>query len=115
MFEQDPVCHIGDYYQKLPFLLNSPLYECLDFMPKPAVHHIHLTAAVKIDYLVHKILYYDFVYFNQKEGLFKVNRRGVDEPGYVKVNELRQFWESSTKFDEYMRNIILLPKEVLEI
>jgi hypothetical protein len=49
MMEEDNVCMTGDYCKKLPFLLNSPLYECLDKMPKPAVHHIHLTAAAKAD------------------------------------------------------------------
>lgn len=67
MFEEDPTCAIGDFYSKLPFLLRSPLYECLNLMPKPAVHHIHLTAAVDINFIVKKILHYDYVYFNKKE------------------------------------------------
>jgi hypothetical protein len=109
MFEEDPVCHIGDFYKKLPFLLNSPLYECLDMMPKPAVHHIHLTAAVSVDFLVNKILYYDYFYFNQKDQIFKVSKKGITEPGYVQVSQLRQYWSSSTEFDKFMRDIILLP------
>jgi len=68
-------------------------------MPKPVIHHIHLTAACPVDFLVDKLLYYDYVYFNEKEQLFKVTRKGCKEPGFVKVNELRQFWENSTKFD----------------
>lgn len=45
--------------------------------------------------------------------MFKVNKRGCKEPGYIKVNHLRQFWSSSTDFDEYLTNLIemRLPKE----
>jgi hypothetical protein len=67
MLLEDPTVAIGDYYSKLPVLLGSDLYECLDHMPKPVVHHIHLTAAVSVDFLVDKILSYDYVYFNKKE------------------------------------------------
>ena len=40
--------------------------------------------------------------------MFKVTKNGCDLPGYVKVNQLRQYWESSTKFDEYLSQTILL-------
>lgn len=56
MLDQDPVCALGDFYTKLPFLVDSELYDCLNQMPKPAVHHIHLTAAVKIEFMIKKIL-----------------------------------------------------------
>jgi len=114
MLEMDPTCAIGDYYSKLPFLLKSDLYDCLNVMPKPAVHHIHLTAAVKVDFLVSKILYYDHVYFNREEQMFKVTKKVVSEPGYVKVNELRQYWSSSQEFDAFMMESILLPDECIK-
>jgi len=67
MIAEDNTVATGYYYDKLPKLLNSPLYECLDMMPKPVVHHIHTTASCKVSFLVEKLLYYDFVYYNQKE------------------------------------------------
>ena len=76
MLKEDPTIAFGDWYSKVNFLKESGLYECLDVMPKPAVHHIHLTAGVEIDFVVNKILYYDYVYFNQKENMFKVNKNG---------------------------------------
>jgi len=39
---------------------------------------------------------------------FLVNKKGCKEPGYVKVNHLRQFWSSSTDFDEYLTNLFEL-------
>ena len=66
MLETDNVCMTGDFYSKLDFMMKSPLYDVLDQMPKPVVHHIHLTAACSVDYMVNKILYYDFVYYNEK-------------------------------------------------
>jgi hypothetical protein len=46
--------------------------------------------------------------------LFKVNNSQafVPPPGYVKVNELRQYWQNSTKFDDYLKEIILLKEGV---
>jgi hypothetical protein len=52
-------------------------------MPKPAVHHIHLTAACSIKFLIEKLCMYDHVYYNEKEQNFKVSKKGVDLPGYV--------------------------------
>jgi len=108
MLAKDDTCCTGHFWDKLPSLLASPLYECLNKMPKPAVHHIHLTASAHVDFLVEKLLYYDFVYFNEKEQNFKVSKNGVKDEGYVKVDTLRQFWESSTSFDQHMRETILL-------
>jgi len=50
-------------------------------MPKPAVHHVHLTAASPIDYLI-KLTYYDYVYFNERANLFKVSKKGINEAGF---------------------------------
>lgn len=86
MRDEDDCIVTGSFYEKLPKLLNSKLYDCLNVMPKTVVHHIHLTAAANIHFLVDKLCYYDYVYFNQKDMMFKVNKRGVDLPGYLKVN-----------------------------
>ena len=40
-------------------------------MPKGGLHHIHTTAAPSADFYV-KLTYNDFVYFNEREKLFKV-------------------------------------------
>lgn len=63
-------------------------------MPKPAVHHVHLTAAAPIDYLI-KLTYNDFVYYNDRTMLFKVSRKGIKEDGFIAANTLRKHWESS--------------------
>ena len=78
MLESDNVCMTGDFYSKLDFLKKSPLYDCLNVMPKPVVHHIHLTAACPIDYIIEKILYYDFIYYNEKDQMFKVSKKGIN-------------------------------------
>jgi len=67
MFNKDDTIVTGFYYDKLKALQDSPLYDCLNVMPKPVVQHIHLTAAANINFLVDKLCYYDFVYYNQKE------------------------------------------------
>ena len=79
-------------------------------MPKTVCNHINLTAACPISFLVGKLCYYDFVYYNQKECLFKVNNgKGYVPPeGYVRVHDLRQYWKNSTSFDDYFNETILL-------
>ncbi len=37
----------------------------------------------------------------------------VTEPGFIKVNDMRKFWESATKFDEYLYNMISLDAETI--
>jgi hypothetical protein len=51
--------------------MNSKLYQVLNKMPKGGLHHLHTTAAPSADYYV-SLTYYDFVYFNERERLFKV-------------------------------------------
>lgn len=108
LLEEDDTIATGFYYEKLGKLLGSKLYDCLNVMPKPAVHHIHLTAAAPISFLVSKMCYFDHVYYSEKDELFKVSKKGCDLAGYVKVNTLRQYWESSTAFDEHLAEKILL-------
>lgn len=64
MLEKDPTIATGFYYDKLEALKASPIYDCLNFMPKPAIHHIHLTAAADLKFIVGKLLYYDYVYYS---------------------------------------------------
>jgi len=63
MLENDHNLLIGEYYDKLQSLVNSPLFDCLKMMPKPAVHHAHLTACADLEYLV-KLTYKDCVYYS---------------------------------------------------
>ena len=67
LLEEDDTIATGFYYEKLDKLLTSDLHDCLNVMPKPAVHHIHLTAACPISFLVEKICTYDHVYYNEKD------------------------------------------------
>jgi hypothetical protein len=71
--QQDPSAVTGFYYDKYKLLLNSSLYKALYAMPKPAIHHLHLTAGAPLDFLI-KLTYKDFVYYNDRAGLFKVTR-----------------------------------------
>jgi hypothetical protein len=63
--EEDASLVTGLYYDKLAKLKASPLYEALFQMPKPAVHHCHVTAAAPVDYLI-ELTYRDYVYYNDR-------------------------------------------------
>lgn len=102
MLENDHNLLIGEYYDKLDLLVNSPLFECLKMMPKPAVHHAHLTACANLDFLV-KLTYKNCVYYSQKANEFHVSAKGCCKEGFIKVNTLRQYWKNANEFDNYLK------------
>ena len=85
ILHEDPECITGEFYDKKEFLLKSKVYEALHEMPKPAVHHLHLNAAVPIRYLI-KATYRDYVYYNQNLNILKVTKKKLEEEGFVKCN-----------------------------
>lgn len=102
MIAADHSLVIGEYYDKLESLVNSPLYDVLKVMPKPAVHHAHLTACASLDYLV-TLTYKDEVYYSKKANEFHVSKKGCSKEGFIKVNTLRQYWKNSEEFDQFLR------------
>lgn len=88
MLESDPVLITASHYEKLDKLQNSALYDCLKMMPKPAIHHTHLTATADVKFLV-ELTYNDFVYYSEKENMFYSSLKGCEKPSYIKVNTLR--------------------------
>lgn len=103
----------GNYFEKLDALNNSEVFKCLNLMPKPVIHHFHLTAASPIKFLVDTLCYEDIVYYSQKEQNIKVTKCPEKVPeGYIKVNELRKYWSSAQEFDDHLRETILLIKGV---
>lgn len=89
MMKKDPAINTGFYHEKMPVLMQSPLYECLNIMPKPANLNIHFNACCPIDFMVKKFTYYNYVYFSQRDKKFIVSKKGCDKHGYVKTNQLR--------------------------
>jgi hypothetical protein len=107
MLDNNPVLITAPHYDKLDFLLNSPLYDCLRVMPKPAIHHTHLTATADVKFLV-ELTYNDFVFYSEKENLFYTNKNGCHLPGYIKVNTLRQYAKNAVDFDKSLEEKMLL-------
>lgn len=102
MISKDHAIVIGEYYDKLQQMIDSPLYECFLQMPKPAVHHAHLTACATLDFLMH-LTYKDEVYYSQKANEFFVSKTREPAEGFIKVNSLRQYWKNSANFDKFLR------------
>ena len=109
MIAADHSLVIGDYYDKLPSLINSPLYDVFMQLPKPAVHHAHLTACANVDFLV-SLTYKDFVVYSQKENEFDISseEKPCTREGFIKVNTLRQYWKNPAEFDQYLKDKIAL-------
>lgn len=79
-------------------------------MPKPAIHHTHLTACADKRLLL-ELTYHDYVYYSEKKNEYWVNKTKPAPEGYLSVNTLRAYSRDSRVFDEkIMENILLKPK-----
>ena len=103
---------IHNFFENKPIIEASTLYKVLNVMPKGAIHHLHTTAANPIDAYL-KLTYDDRVYYNAREGLFKVypKKTGIAD-GYLATTTLREFSVSPEAFDaEVKKSILLGPEE----
>lgn len=90
-------------------------------MPKPAVHHTHLTGACDIKFLV-ELTYYDFVYYSEKNNNFLISKtpqvlskngkdifaEGESHESYLKVQKIRQYYSNGDEFDKHLEDKIRL-------
>lgn len=84
---------------------NSKLYYILDAMPKGGLHHLHTTAAPSVECYV-RLTYNPAVYFNEREKIFKVAPKGLDEDGYLRCVDMRRFYSSPEAYDQKIRDYI---------
>jgi len=81
-------------------------------MPKGGHHHLHLTAAAPIDFLI-ELTYDSRVSYNMRDNIFKVDKTAEDS-GYISCNELRNFHATADEFDSMLKEKILLTKEEIK-
>lgn len=113
LLTEDTTINTGSYEEKSPKIANSNLFDCLKTMPKPSMAYFYLCSCSP-EWIVKKLLYYDFVYLNEAEGVFKVSKDpNFNESGFIAVNVLRAFWSDSSTFDNHLTNLIMLDKEAL--
>ena len=107
MLLNDPVIVTQPHYTKLQQILDSPLYEVFKHMPKPAIHHTHLTATADKAFLL-KFTYHDYVYYSEKKNEFWVNQKKSPPADFLSMNTLRAYSRDSVKFDKDFMDKILL-------
>lgn len=73
MLMADPFLMQRPHYEYLEILKKSDIYKCLHEMPKPAVHHTHITGACDSAYLIY-LTYFDFVYYSERENKFFITK-----------------------------------------
>lgn len=113
MLAEDPALVCKEYYESYKILKQSDLFDCFYRMPKPVVHHAHLTACASPEFLV-SLTYYDFVFYSEKENIFYVSRTGCDKPGYIEVSKLRAHWSNAKEFDTYLKDKIIMKTDAKE-
>jgi len=78
-------------------------------MPKPAVHHIHMTACADPEFLL-SLTYQDEVYYSEKKDDYYVSKTKPPPNDYFKVNVLRSYSKDWKEFDaKIMERFILKP------
>lgn len=73
MLDEDLLIATGPYWEKRDKIMKSQLYKCFLELPKPGVHHTHLTACADKEFLL-KLTYNSYVFFSAKDGKFIVNK-----------------------------------------
>lgn len=76
------------FNEKKDQIFQTDLFDIFSKMPKPVVHHTHLTATADANFLV-ELTYIDRVYYSERENLFFVSKNGCNLSGYMLVNHLR--------------------------
>ena len=94
MLAEDLALSSGNCKGTLDKLIGSPLFKCLYAMPKPVVHHAHLTASAPIDLLM-DFTYLDCVHYSEQKNRFHVDAKGANKDGYIPVNDLRKRWKDT--------------------
>jgi hypothetical protein len=68
-------------------------------MPKGSIHHLHTSAAPPVEVYL-KMTYDDMVYYNERDGIFRVFPIAEDaEEGYVQCNVMRNFSKDPAAYD----------------
>jgi 5,10-methenyltetrahydromethanopterin hydrogenase len=94
-----------------PVVEKSKLYEVIHKMPKGSIHHLHTSAAPPIEVYL-KMTYDDKVYYNDRDGIFKVFPKPEQaEDGYIKCNVMRSFSKDPDAYDQKLKSTILLRRE----
>ena len=82
-----------------PLVEKSKLYEIINKMPKGSIHHLHTSAAPPVEVYL-KMTYDDMVYYNERDGIFRVFPIAEDaEEGYVQWNVMRNFSKDPAAYD----------------
>jgi hypothetical protein len=82
-----------------PLVEKSKLYEIINKMPKGSIHHLHTSAAPPVEVYL-KMTYDDMVYYNERDGIFRVFPIAEDaEEGYVQCNVMRNFSKDPAAYD----------------
>lgn len=91
---------------------DGKLHNFFKEMPKGGHMHVHIEASVSMATFMN-FTNEDFVYYNMDKNELRTAPKGLNEPGFVKCNDLRTSWALNGTFDEYLVNKLLLqPDEI---
>jgi hypothetical protein len=100
------------FYDSKKIIEHSEIHNALYTMPKGAHLHLHVSAAIPLDFMIN-LTYEDNVYYNMDENRLYTF---LEEPtkGYQKCIDIRKNWRKEGTFDEFLRQKIILTAEEIE-
>lgn len=100
------------FYDSKKIIEQSEIHKALYRMPKGAHLHLHVSAAIPLDFMI-KLTYEDNVYYSMVDNRLNTF---LDEPlaGYQKCNDIRRNWKQQGTFDEFLRSKIILTAEEIK-
>lgn len=100
------------FYDSKKIIEQSEIHKALYRMPKGAHLHLHVSAAIPLDFMI-KLTYEDNVYYSMDDNrLYTFLDTPLD--GYQKCNDIRSNWTQQGTFDEFLRFKIILTAEEIK-
>lgn len=92
----------------------SDAYKVIRRMPKGIMQHIHLPAAITLDFFI-ELTYSDNVYYDRESGFLKVDREDGEQLNkqFIKLNQLRKL-EDPKLVDAEIKNLITISLQSID-
>lgn len=99
-----------DFFEAVPTMKGSALFQLLDQMPKGGLHHLHTGSTPSAEFYV-SLTYEESCFYDPLKKLFKVSFGPVADPGFRRCNDLRKEHSSPEEFDQMLVRTINMSKE----
>jgi hypothetical protein len=101
------------FYDGKEIIEHSKIHNALYKMPKGAHLHLHVAAAIPLDFMIN-LTYEDNVYYSMAENKLYTFLEGPIRSGFEKCIDIRKNWREEGTFSEFLRQKIILTADEIE-